>query len=80
MGRSRNDAVEKFSDYQEDIRNLLKSNVLEFDMVSSKILVRPSGTEPKIKIYLSSRASSMTEASHKNQNLLHALTDNCRRF
>ena len=72
-----NDAVVKLLDYQEGVRNLPKSNVLEFDMESSKILVRPSGTEPKIKIYLSSRASSMTEAANKNQNLLHALTDDC---
>ncbi len=39
------------------------SNVLEFDLEGgSKILVRPSGTEPKVKIYLLVRADTMEEA------------------
>ena len=34
--------------------NLPKSNVLSFEMVDgSKIIIRPSGTEPLIKAYLS---------------------------
>lgn len=39
-------------DYKAGIGNLPKSNVLEFNMEDDiNVLVRPSGTEPKIKIY-----------------------------
>ena len=39
-------------DYKAGIGNLPKSNVLEFNMEDDiNVLVRPSGTEPKIKMY-----------------------------
>ncbi len=45
--------VDKISDLRYDI-NLPKSNVLQFDLTDgTKITVRPSGTEPKIKFYVS---------------------------
>ncbi len=56
--------------------NLPKSNVLEFQSAHSKILVRPSGTEPKIKVYLSSNATSMEEAANMNNAILAAVTEN----
>ena len=52
------------SDYQESVSygdkegkiDLPKSNVLEYRMENGcKLIVRPSGTEPKIKIYLSGK-------------------------
>ena len=49
-------------DYQAEGTGLPKSNVLQFQSASGKLLVRPSGTEPKIKLYLSARAASMDEA------------------
>ena len=43
--------------------NLPKSDVLTFILVSGdRVIVRPSGTEPKIKIYLLASASSASEA------------------
>ena len=55
-----------WSDYQESVRmeggskteiTLPKSNVLEYRLGNgAKVIVRPSGTEPKIKIYLSAKA------------------------
>lgn len=63
-------AVTKVVDYQAGANGLPKSNVLEFQTASSKVLVRPSGTEPKIKVYLSSRAGSMTEAAAQNETTL----------
>lgn len=44
--------VEDVKDYAKGVGNLPKSNVLEFNMENDiNVLVRPSGTEPKIKMY-----------------------------
>ena len=67
-------AVESAVDYKNDDTGLPKSNVLQFQTESSKILVRPSGTEPKVKVYLSSRAATMAEAAAKNASILEAVT------
>jgi phosphoglucomutase len=41
-------------DYLEGVENLPKSDVLKFSLeTGAGVVVRPSGTEPKIKIYLS---------------------------
>ena len=40
-------------DYLNDNTNLPKSNVLQFDYPDkTRILIRPSGTEPKLKVYI----------------------------
>ena len=40
-------------DYLNDDTNLPKSNVLQFDYPDkTRILIRPSGTEPKLKVYI----------------------------
>ncbi len=61
-------------DYLAGANSLPKSNVLEYQSANSKILVRPSGTEPKIKVYLSSRAASMDAAAQRNEEILSAVT------
>ncbi len=58
------------TDYLTGADGLPKSNVLSFRSASSKVLVRPSGTEPKIKVYLSSQESSMDLAAQRNQVIL----------
>ena len=59
------------SDYQESVSygdregtiDLPKSNVLEYRLGNGcKLIVRPSGTEPKIKIYLSGKGSTRAES------------------
>lgn len=59
------------SDYLESVAygdkqgtiDLPKSNVLEFRMEGGlKLMIRPSGTEPKIKIYLFGRGNTRAEA------------------
>ncbi len=62
-------------DYQTGINGLPKSDVLEFQLENGKILVRPSGTEPKMKVYLSSRADSMEAAARQNEKLLAEIAE-----
>lgn len=52
--------------FEEQILNLPKSNVLKFVLEDdSGFVVRPSGTEPKMKIYLSVVGESMEHSQHK---------------
>ncbi|MFI3324544.1 MAG: phospho-sugar mutase [Clostridia bacterium] len=45
--------------------DLPKSNVLEFRLENgSKFMIRPSGTEPKIKVYFSSKASTLEKSKN----------------
>ena len=66
-------AVTKFVDYNEGINGLPKSNVLEFNTEVGKLIVRPSGTEPKIKLYLSARAKDMATAKTMNDAVLEEI-------
>ncbi|MDO5546645.1 MAG: phospho-sugar mutase [Eubacteriales bacterium] len=68
--------VTKVVDYQTGINGLPKSNVLEFQTDCAKVLVRPSGTEPKVKVYLSARADRMDDAHQANQRILKEMTEN----
>ena len=68
-------AVTKVVDYQAGVDGLPRSNVLEFQTDSAKVLVRPSGTEPKVKVYLSARADNMADAASMNQRILSELTE-----
>lgn len=66
-------AVKEVKDYNTGIDGLPVSNVLQFMLDPDIILIaRPSGTEPKLKFYLSVYAErrSMAEAKEK-----HVLTD-----
>ncbi len=46
-------AVEDVVDYEGGVNGLPSANVVEFDIEGgNKIIVRPSGTEPKIKLYV----------------------------
>ncbi|HBN79925.1 MAG TPA: phosphoglucomutase [Ruminococcaceae bacterium] len=52
---------------------LPKSNVLEYRMENgSKLMVRPSGTEPKIKVYLSAKGKTRAESEQVIEKLKQA--------
>lgn len=53
--------------------HLPKSNVLYYELDNGWCCVRPSGTEPKIKIYFGSRASTLEEADARLETLKKAL-------
>ena len=58
------------SDYRLRQQLLPKSNVLEFQLDEGvKVIVRPSGTEPKIKAYLFSRGETREESQALNDKL-----------
>lgn len=76
-----NTNVKSFSDYKLGIKNnadgsnsnlsLPKSNMLLFELEdNSWICVRPSGTEPKIKIYVGAAAQTFDDAENKLKILL----------
>lgn len=62
-----------FNDGREEKIDLPKSNVIAFALEgANKVIVRPSGTEPKIKAYITAVADSMQEARNKAQTLVAA--------
>lgn len=69
------------SDYLESVSygdkegtiNLPKSNVLEYRLVNGcKLIARPSGTEPKIKIYLSGKGATMAQSQEEIRKMTEA--------
>ena len=67
-------AVTRVIDYADGVNGLPKSDVLELQTERGKVLIRPSGTEPKLKLYLSSRAATMEAAEKQNQAMLAQIT------
>ena len=59
-------AVCRVIDYEAGVDGLPRANVLQFSLAGdAKLIVRPSGTEPKIKLYLFARAEADAEAQSK---------------
>ena len=66
-------AVAGVTDYNTEGTGLPKADVLEYRMENvAKLMVRPSGTEPKIKVYLSAVGASAEEADAINAKLADA--------
>ncbi len=67
--------VTKITDYLAPDTGLPASDVLEFRLHGGcKLTVRPSGTEPKLKLYLSAKADTQAEA----ETLLNRLRAACK--
>ena len=63
----------KFSDGRRDTIDLPKSNVLAFALEGgNKVIVRPSGTEPKIKAYITAIGDSKESANALAEKLIEA--------
>lgn len=54
--------VEKTEDYSVGLNGLPKSDVLKYFTPSGSVVIRPSGTEPKLKTYISVTAKVKAEA------------------
>lgn len=69
---------------QEEALELPRSNVLAFGLKDqSRLIIRPSGTEPKIKIYLSTHLdsySSLEQGIDQCQARLHTLLTSFKQF
>ncbi len=74
----RQEMVIKVLDYllvSAETSNLPQSDVLEYRTEHSKLIIRPSGTEPKIKLYVSSKADSMCKAKLWNTEILDQISN-----
>lgn len=61
--------------------DLPTSDVVKFRFVSGDwVAIRPSGTEPKLKVYIGVRAESEKEAEDKRQRLLYAVEERVSRY
>ena len=59
-------AISKVIDFETEVGDLPKENVLNYELSSGGwMAIRPSGTEPKIKIYYSLKGKSEEEALEK---------------
>ncbi|SHK08057.1 phosphoglucomutase [Hathewaya proteolytica DSM 3090] len=64
-------------DYKEGKNNLPKSNVVKFIFNDgSYFVIRPSGTEPKIKLYFGVRGNSVTQAEYNLAALQESVLTN----
>lgn len=64
-----------FDDFKNGLYNLPKSNVLRFKSRDHRIIIRPSGTEPKMKIYLQTKGKSLHEAKVQLDQLIALIKD-----
>ena len=68
--------VLRFLDYSQGIDGLPKSDVLKYYLEGdASVVVRPSGTEPKLKIYVSVRGRTKAEAEAEEQQLSELLKE-----
>lgn len=65
--------VVQIEDYSQGLYGLPKSDVLKFITESGSVVVRPSGTEPKLKIYVSVTADDRAAAELIEKSIVNDL-------
>jgi len=70
------DGCIKVDDYSQGIGDLPKENVLRFIFADgSWAAARPSGTEPKLKLYFSVKGANRTEAAERQEKMKKSLLE-----
>ena len=68
--------VVKTIDYMDDIPGFTKSNVLSYDLADGcTVIVRPSGTEPRVKCYIMAKGENANEAQSKCDIMLREMKE-----
>ena len=68
--------IEKVIDYNNGIDSLPKSNVLKMFLTDGiTLVIRPSGTEPKIKVYISIKGDSIEANDAKYNSLIKEINE-----
>ena len=57
------------TDYSLGINGLPESDVLKFTLKDASVVVRPSGTEPKLKMYISVTAENERKAKEIEESI-----------
>ncbi len=66
--------ISEILDYSRGLDGLPKSDVLKYRLTDgSSLVVRPSGTEPKIKVYISAVAEDEPQAKGKAESILRGI-------
>lgn len=65
-----------FADFAAGLFGLPKSDVLRFLNEEYRILIRPSGTEPKMKVYLQVKGKTPTDADEKLRRISAEVKEN----
>ncbi len=74
-GKALLDGIDEIIDFSEGIRDLPKENVLKYIFSDgSWMAVRPSGTEPKIKVYYSIVDSSRERAAERLEKIRNTIS------
>ncbi len=67
--------VQNVTDYVDGVDGFPPSDILRYDLAGdARVIVRPSGTEPKVKVYIDTVADTPTEA----RRLVDALAESVR--
>ena len=69
------ETVTQVLDYDRDGTGLPRSNVLRFIMADGEAVVRPSGTEPKLKVYLTAAKGDREMSREMIRKLENCFTD-----
>lgn len=59
------DSRNKSAEFAQGLYGLPKSDVLRFKSETGRLIIRPSSTEPKMKIYLQSKGKDVIDAQEK---------------
>ena len=67
--------IDNYDTKEKEKTNLPLTNAIYFDLEGDGfVCVRPSGTEPKIKVYYGVKGTSLTDAREKSEKLMQGVS------